>query len=168
MTDKIIVLPVPNKKVVATEKPKRQRKIAEKKPEWFQMEDSKDECRYLYEIPDKLLNQIRYKLQGYKSQDYEKGIYSSDEFIDISGVIEKMVECRLNCFYCKNPCMLFYEYVRESTQWTLDRMDNSLGHNKKNVEIACLKCNLRRKTMHHDRYVKTKQMTHIRLLSSED
>jgi hypothetical protein len=32
------------------------------------------------------------------------------------------------------------------------------------VEIACLNCNLRRRTMYHERYVFTKQMGTVRLL----
>ena len=28
-------------------------------------------------------------------------------------------------------------------QWTLDRIDNNIGHSKENVVICCLKCNLK-------------------------
>jgi hypothetical protein len=47
-------------------------------------------------------------------------------------------------------------------QWTLERIDNDLGHNKNNVEIACLNCNLRRRTMYHERYLFTKELNIIK------
>lgn len=41
------------------------------------------------------------------------------------------------------------------------RVDNSYGHNTDNVVIACLDCNLRRRTMFQERYKKTKEMYHV-------
>ena len=79
------------------------------------------------------------------------------EFIDISFVISKLIECP-TCYYCKDNVQLIYEFVREPKQWTLDRIDNSHGHNRNNVEISCLRCNLRRRIMHHERFVFTKQL----------
>ena len=54
-----------------------------------------------------------------------------------------------------------YEYVREPKQWTLERLDNAYGHNKNNVVISCLSCNIRRRTMASEKYVQTKQMAKI-------
>jgi hypothetical protein len=68
---------------------------------------------------------------------------------------------RLCCFYCKEPAQLVYETVRDPKQWSLERIDNSFGHNAGNVEIACLACNVRRRTIYHERYLATKQMAHI-------
>ena len=53
---------------------------------------------------------------------------------------------------------VLYKNVREPLQWTLERIDNDYGHNHDNVTIACLECNLRRRTMYHERYVFTKQL----------
>jgi hypothetical protein len=72
-----------------------------------------------------------------------------------------LVQCELSCVYCRNPTMVLYEYVREPKQWTLERIDNSLGHIFDNVQIACLTCNLRRRTMKQERYLLTKQMMHV-------
>ena len=46
---------------------------------------------------------------------------------------------------------------------SLDRIDNSIGHNKENVVIACLQCNVGRKTMHQGRYAFTKQLVITKL-----
>jgi hypothetical protein len=105
-----------------------------------------------------ILQQIHTKLSSYKQQDLLKKKFSPDLFININEVIELLQTCGLQCFYCKNPIQLLYEYVREPTQWSLERLDNTLGHNKENVVIACLSCNIRRRTMYYERYVFTKQM----------
>jgi len=105
-----------------------------------------------------IIQQINQKLYGYKCQDIQKGLFSESEFIDILFVIQKMIDCNNLCFYCKNPVYVLYEYVREPKQWTVERIDNNFGHNKSNIEIACLNCNLRRRTMYHERYVFTKQL----------
>jgi hypothetical protein len=68
----------------------------------------------------------------------------------------------MECYYCRKKVKILYEYVREEDQWTLERIDNKRGHNNDNVEIACLSCNLRRRTMYHERYVFTKQMNIIK------
>ena len=79
------------------------------------------------------------------------------EFIDFSFVIHQL-QTSPYCYYCKEPVQLIYEFVREPKQWTLERIDNARGHNRDNVEIACLRCNLRRRMMHHERFIFTKQL----------
>lgn len=108
--------------------------------------------------------QINYKIHSYRSQDLKKSLYDESRFVDYTYVMELLREKRLLCFYCRESTTLMYDTVRDGKQWTLDRMDNSMGHNRGNVEIACLTCNLRRRTMYHERYVFTKQMTRVKLL----
>ena len=105
-----------------------------------------------------ILSQIHVKLYSYKSQDLEKGRYDVVNFARIDNVLDKMRECLLNCFYCKSKVALLYEYVREPKQWTLERIDNSIGHTTDNVVISCLSCNLRRRTMYFERFLFTKNM----------
>jgi hypothetical protein len=104
-----------------------------------------------------LFQQLNQKIYGYKNQDIEKSLFMPTEFIDINFIIYKLIEYPI-CYYCKEPVQLIYEFVREPKQWTLDRIDNSRGHNRDNVEISCLRCNLRRRIMHHERFVFTKQL----------
>jgi len=105
-----------------------------------------------------IIQQIKQKIYGYKSQDMEKNKFSESEFINIETILQKMKESENLCFYCKKPVHVLYEYVREPNQWTVERLDNDFGHNKNNIVIACLSCNLHRRTMYHERYVFTKQM----------
>ena len=124
-------------------------------------------------------SQILQKIRGYKSQDIEKKLYqevdkSTDsrlepyqegQFVDLSYVLHLLKESKLQCVYCHEPTMVLYEHVREPKQWTLERINNSLGHVVGNVQIACLICNIRRRTMYQERYILTKQMMHITKLA---
>ena len=109
----------------------------------------------LYIIIKKQLNT---KLQGYRAQDHLKNMYVEGEFMDMENTLRLLKECELRCFYCKNPVKVLYKISREGCQWTLERIDNDYGHNKTNVVIACLDCNLRRRTMYHERFAFTKQL----------
>ena len=105
--------------------------------------------------------QITQKIRGYRSQDILKHLFSEDDFITYDYVLGLLFKCHLQCFYCREPTMILYDSVREPRQWTLERINNKLGHNCGNVQIACLPCNLRRGTMYHERYLLTKQIMHV-------
>lgn len=107
---------------------------------------------------DTIVKQIQNKLYGYKSQDLAKTKYIDEKFMNVERTIELLVSCENRCFYCNCGVHVLYEYVREPKQWTLERIDNKDGHNIDNVMIACLHCNLHRRTMYHERYLFTKQM----------
>ena len=117
------------------------------------------------EVQEEIRRQINYKINSYKGQDVKKGLLLESEFVDYDYVLNLLIEKQLKCFYCNETVLLMYDAVRDSKQWTLDRMDNSMGHNRGNVEIACLICNLRRRTMYHERYVFTKQVGIIKKMN---
>jgi len=100
---------------------------------------------------------INKKISSYRSQDINKSKFNSYLFIDYEFIIEKLFTCKLECFYCKKKVMIIYPIVRESSQWSLERIDNNFGHNKNNVEIACLTCNLKRRTMYHQKYISSQK-----------
>ena len=112
-----------------------------------------------------VLREIYKKISGYKYQDCKKNIYNSELFVNILYVLKKLIESNLKCYYCNENVNVIYENRRDPTQWSLERINNSEGHNCNNVVIACLKCNLRRKTMMMQRYVETKQMIKVIKLS---
>lgn len=105
-----------------------------------------------------VLQQLKAKLYGYHSQDTLKQKYNEEQFITLERTLQLLIECNCMCFYCNSNTKVLYENVREPTQWSLERIDNTIGHNNDNVAIACLNCNLRRRTMNQERYVFTKQL----------
>ncbi len=115
------------------------------------------------EVCKEMRRQIQNKISSYKMQDIQKDKYDEEKFVDFYFVVSLLLEKDLKCFYCKESVYLFYNFVRENKQWTLERIDNDRGHNKDNVEIACLLCNLRRRTMYHERYLFTKQLNIVKL-----
>ena len=102
--------------------------------------------------------QIVTKICGYKSQDMKNVLFDPEKFVNLEYVMNLLQMSQMKCFYCKEMVQVLYEHVREPRQWTLDRLENDQGHNKSNVIIACLNCNLRRRCMYHERYVFTKQL----------
>ena len=98
------------------------------------------------------------KVNGYKQQDKKKEIFDLNYFISIENVIEKIVVSKLKCYYCKEKMKIIYSDNREPTQWTLDRIDNDMGHNHNNVVISCLQCNLKRRTTNMNKFLFTKQL----------
>lgn len=107
-------------------------------------------------------NNIQKKRSSYKSQDIKKSRLT-DDFITYDEVVEKLVISKLNCSYCKKDVVILYENKRDSTQWTLDRIDNELGHSNKNTVISCLKCNLQKRKRNDEKFRFTKQMNLIKI-----
>ena len=173
MTDKQIILPTfDHIKKANIEKPKKIRVSIENLTNVLQDEDYTIEKQL--EVLHKTINEpgcdssdkkcktmlqhINLKLQSYKTQDVKNDIYDESCFVDIPFVLEKIKSSNLQCYYCSNQVLLFYKHVREPTQWTLERINNDIGHTKQNIEIACLSCNLHRRCMHHERFMFTKRM----------
>jgi len=103
--------------------------------------------------------EIKRKIDGYRSQDVEKNKYNPNLFVDLSFVVDRLVQSKLQCFYCKQAVSVLYNTVRDPSQWTLERIYNNQGHNRNNVEIACLSCNIKRRTMYHEKFRFTKQIS---------
>ena len=102
--------------------------------------------------------EIKSKLNSYKSQDVKKNIFDNILFISYTDLIEKLKISDLKCYYCKSCIFILYEIVRENKQWTLDRINNELGHNTDNVVISCLECNLKRRDINSNKFLFTKQL----------
>lgn len=112
-------------------------------------------------LTGRMKQEISHKLYGYKHQDIKKNLYAENEFITFHQTIEKLLACQFKCFYCNKNVNVLYEEVRDPTQWSLERIDNKFGHNDNNIVIACLHCNLHRRTIYYERYVQTKQIMNI-------
>lgn len=109
-----------------------------------------------------IISQIERKLSSYKQQDILKKTYNEATFIDLKDIVSKMIDCKLDCYYCKNKMLLLYEIVRENKQWTVDRINNDMGHNKDNYILACLECNLKRRRKDCDKFLFTKQLNIVK------
>ena len=73
-----------------------------------------------------------------------------------------MVVSKLLCHYCRGKCCLLSNKKRDKQQWTLDRIDNDMGHFTKNVVISCLKCNLQKRRRNDEHFKFAKQMKIIK------
>ena len=78
-------------------------------------------------------------------------------------MIHKLYESKLKCYYCNCSLVILFNKKREGSQWTLERLDNNIGHYDSNTCIACLKCNLKRRTDSHEYFKQGKQLILIKL-----
>ena len=151
------------KKLTKEKAPPKKRVIASKwdlDPDHFTAEK---QLSLLEQDVDPLIKtEIDHKISAYKQQDLVKKIFIPDEFITFDYVKQMILNCKLSCHYCKGSMLILYENVREMNQWSLDRINNFLGHNVDNVVISCLKCNLNRRNLNSDKFLFTKQMTIVR------
>jgi hypothetical protein len=108
------------------------------------------------------VQQIQKKISGYKQQDILKKRYDELNFLTFDSIIQKMIECELKCRYCKIEIYVLYDISREMKQWSVDRIDNNLGHNINNYHLTCLECNLNKKTRNDEKYLFTKQLTIVK------
>lgn len=113
---------------------------------------------YPQEFESLIRLQLQQKIAGYRSQDVEKSLLDETKFVDYNFVLELLYNSQLLCYYCKNPTQLIYSIVRDNKQWTLERLNNRYGHNKDNVVVSCLHCNIHRKNSNSDSYVFSKRL----------
>ena len=109
------------------------------------------------------LQEINKKIYGYKQQDIIKKILNEEKFINLDSIINKMIECKLKCYYCQIQMNVLYDISREMKQWTVDRINNDLGHNIDNYYLACLECNLKRRRRSDDKFLFTKQLKLVKI-----
>lgn len=110
-----------------------------------------------------IVSHIKAKICSYKQQDILKNKLNVSEFVSFNDVIELLFENQMKCHYCSCETYLLYEVVRETKQWSLDRINNEIGHNRNNLLIACLECNLKRRRTNKDAFFFTKNLQIVRL-----
>ena len=110
----------------------------------------------------KLISHIKNKLCNYKQQDIIKKKLNEQQFVSYEETVQLLQKCSLKCCYCSSEVYILYERVREMKQWSLDRVDNNIGHNSGNVVISCLECNLKRRRTNKDAFMFTKNMVIIK------
>jgi hypothetical protein len=122
----------------------------------FIVNDNKD--KYI----SKLISHIKNKLYNYRQQDIIKKKIDENNFVNFEETIKLLKMSNLKCCYCSCEVYILYERVREMKQWSLDRIDNNIGHNTGNLVIACLECNLKRRRTNKDAFMFTKNMVIIK------
>jgi hypothetical protein len=109
-----------------------------------------------------MIQEINKKISGYKQQDIIKKKLNIEKFITFESIINKMIECQLKCRYCNENMNVLYDLKREIKQWSVDRIDNEIGHNLDNFHLACLDCNLKRRRRTDEKFLFTKQLNIIK------
>ena len=110
----------------------------------------------------KLTSHIKNKIYNYRQQDIIKKKLNEKEFVSFEETLDLLKNCNMKCCYCSSEVYILYERVREMKQWSLDRINNDIGHNSGNLVIACLECNLKRRRTNKDAFMFTKNMVIIK------
>jgi hypothetical protein len=105
-----------------------------------------------------IINHIKTKISSYRQQDILKKRLDENKFVSFNEVVKLLQNCLLKCIYCAQDIYILYERVREMKQWSLDRIDNDIGHNTGNLVVACLDCNLKRRRTNKDAFMFTKNL----------
>ena len=95
------------------------------------------------EDEEKLDKTIKSKVATHKAQDSVKGKYSD---ITVEHVVELLEECRTQCSICGCQLKLIDWKSGDKSQFSVDRIDGSLGHRVGNCIISCYGCNLAKKS----------------------
>ena len=109
-----------------------------------------------------IITQIEKKIRSYKQQDIDKKKINNEKIINLKCIIDKLIETEIKCYYCKTEMYILYKNVRDLKQWSVDRINNDLGHNNDNFVLACLDCNLKRRCKSADKFLFTKQLNIIK------
>lgn len=128
-------------------------------------EDQTQEGEHTQQFEAQIRRHLRDKLSGYRQQDLAKHRFRPEAFATLDFVRDLLLSAEGRCHYCSRPVHLLYPHVMEQTQWTLDRVDNAQGHNRDNVVVACLACNLRRRCTHKEAFRFAKQVKVVKLCS---
>lgn len=110
------------------------------------------------DISKKLDQNIKKKQESYRQQDIKKKKFNCENFITTEQIYEKLLVSNLKCYYCLCNTTLFYKKIRQGDQWTLERIDNNIGHSYDNIVISCLDCNLKRRTKNSTDFQFAKQL----------
>jgi len=121
----------------------------------FQKKCLNDKTGECYQI---MIQHINKKLKGYKNQDNLKNRKTDVDLNDVLKLFDQLL-----CSYCDENILILYKLKLEPKQWTLDRIDNNLGHEKGNVVLSCLKCNLERRCKNKEKFDFTKKMKIVKI-----
>jgi hypothetical protein len=134
------------------------RQISQSLEEKKAIKETKDNKDITNKERQMIVSHIKTKLSSYKQQDILKKKFLPQDFVSYNDVITLLSQSNMKCYYCSCETYLLYEIVREMKQWSLDRINNDIGHNKNNLVICCLECNLKRRRTNKDAFFFTKNL----------
>jgi len=114
------------------------------------------------EVSKIMVQEINKKIYNYKQQDLLKKHFDETKFITFENIMQKMIDSELKCRYCDCKMQVLYDFSRELKQWSVDRIDNDLGHNNDNYHLACLDCNLKRRRRSDEKFLFTKKLNLVK------
>ena len=86
---------------------------------------------------------IRQKIRSYQTQDAQAGRDVCP--LSVKEVREILENSRPLCEYCQKKITCY--------NWSLDRIDDYIGHSKENLKLCCVRCNVKKKDKEHQIYV---------------
>lgn len=84
---------------------------------------------------------ISYKINEYKKQDKIKQRKIRNNYVSVGDVKKLLFQQENKCYVCGDVVLTEQWQTRCLYQFTLDRIDNTLPHNRNNVLICCYYCN---------------------------
>jgi hypothetical protein len=106
-----------------------------------------DSAKIVY-VPDSIGNIdkiIARKIQKYKFQDKNNkkliNFTITDDYVSVDDVKQLLINQENKCYVCYDTVVTKEWQSRCLYQFTLDRIDEKLPHNKNNVLICCYYCN---------------------------
>jgi hypothetical protein len=110
--------------------------INEQKRNYY--EKNKEKINKQISINSKSVNALTIKLRNCKNADKEK---KRDFDIDEQFIKELLEKQNNICNHCKTQVKIEWEDNKDPLQFSINRLVNSIGHIKVNVEITCWGCN---------------------------
>ena len=111
-----------------------------------------------FEYSKEIIKSLKTKHYSYRSQDKKSKKFDDTQHITFDQLVDKLIESKLICFYCNENLKLIYSGRKETKQWSLERLDNNLGHYNSNTCISCLKCNLDRRKDNYEYFKLSKNI----------
>jgi hypothetical protein len=79
---------------------------------------------------------ISRKLQSHQVYDVNRNIYDGNNFVTVEWVNAQLLQCGRRCGVCGSQMRW-----NGNSQFSVDRIDNKLGHTRMNCRVICCSCN---------------------------
>ena len=103
-----------------------------------------EDCISCPELRKELVEKIERKIDRYNSSDakYCRAVQpESNEPLTSQWVIDRLLAQKNECCWCNKQLLLVNYRPYDPDQFSIDRLDNKLGHTQDNCVISCYKCN---------------------------